>query len=202
MCRRKLLFVTTLAIATTVFVPGMAHAQGNAAGQTAPAGDTAAPVAPAQTNSTTAADSTATTLATTTTTTTATATAKKVWTNEDMGDVHNHTVLPTFSGSVGKSGNGKPAGSAKGDKGAKQYQDQILKLQAKLPPLDQQISELQATLNGNTVNSTRHYGGAKIDDWHEELVHLQKQRDDIATKISALQDEARRNGVPPNQIPE
>ena len=199
MCRRTLLFVTTLGIAAAVFVPGMAHAQGTAAGQTAPAGDAATPVAPAETNSTTAVDSSATT---STTTTTMTATAKKVWTNEDMGDVHNHTVLPTFSGTSSKPGAAKPAGSAKGGKDAKQYQDQILKLQAKLPPLDEQISELQATLNGNTVNSTRHYSGAKIDDWHEELVHLQKQRDDLATKISALQDEARRNGVPPNQIPE
>jgi septal ring factor EnvC (AmiA/AmiB activator) len=125
-----------------------------------------------------------------------------VWTNEDMGDVHNHSVISTFSGTSSKPGGAKPAGSAKGGKDAKQYQDQILKLQAKLPPLDEQISELQATLNGTAVNSTRHYSGTKIDDWHEELVHLQKQRDDIATRISALQDEARRNGVPPNQIPE
>ena len=198
MCRGTLLFVGLLAVTTTILLPGLAHAQGSAAGQTAPAGDAAAPVAPAQTNSKTAADSTATISPTTTTT----ATAKKVWTNEDMGDVHNHTVLPTFSASSSKPGNGKPAGNAKGGKDAKQYQDQILKLQAKLPPLDEQISELQATLNGNTVNSTRHYSGAKIDDWHEELAHLQKQRDDIATRISALQDEARRNGVPPNQIPE
>jgi hypothetical protein len=198
MDRRTQLFVTALAIATAVFVPGMARAQASSAGQTAPVGDAATQATPAQGNSMPATSANATT----STTPTTTATAKKVWTNEDMGDVHNHTVLPTFSASSSKPGNGKPAGNAKGGKDAKQYQDQILKLQAKLPPLDEQISELQATLNGNTVNSTRHYSGAKIDDWHEELVHLQKQRDDIATKISALQDEARRNGVPPNQIPD
>ncbi|HEY4951377.1 MAG TPA: hypothetical protein VIH88_13650 [Candidatus Acidoferrales bacterium] len=200
MYRRTQLIVGVLAVTTSILVPGLARAQGSSEGQTAPEGDAAAPVAPAQTNSTTAADSTATT--STTTTTTTTATAKKVWTNEDMGDVHNHTVLPTFSGNSSKPGNGKPAGSVKGAKDAKQYQDQILKLQSKLPPIDEQISELQEALNGNTVNSTRHYSGAKIDDWHEELAHLQKQRGDIATKISALQDEARRDGVPPNQIPE
>jgi hypothetical protein len=61
---------------------------------------------------------------------------------------------------------------------------------------------LQATLNGTAVNSTRHYSGTKIDDWHEELLQLQKQRDDVSAKIGALQDEARRNGVPANQIPE
>ncbi len=193
---RTSLFVAVVGLATAVFVPGLARAQGSSAGPTAPAGDAAAP---AQANSTAATNSTT---PTTTTTPSATAPAKKVWTNEDMGDVHKNSVISTFSGTNGKPGSAKPAGAAKGNKDAKQYQDQILKLQAKLPPLDEQISELQATLNGATVNSTRHYSGTKIDDWHEELVHLQKQREDIATKISALQDEARRNGVPENQIPE
>jgi hypothetical protein len=194
MNRRMLLFVPALALATTVFVPGLARAQGSSAGQTAPAVD---PAAPAQTNSTTAANAT-----TSATTTTASAPTKKVWTNEDMGSVHKNSAISTFSATNGKPGSAKPAGTAKGNKDAKQYQDQILKLRAKLPPLDEQISEWQATLNGDTVNSTRHYSGTKIDDWHEELVHLQKDRDDITTKISVLQDEARRNGVPPNQIPE
>jgi hypothetical protein len=193
---RTLLFVAALSLATTVLVPGVARAQGSSAGQTAPAGDAAAP---AQTNSTTTVNATTSTTATTPS---AIAPAKKVWTNEDMGDVHKNSVISTFSGTNGRPGGAKPAGTAKGNKDAKQYQDQILKLQAKLPALDAQISELQATLNGDTVNSTRHYSGTKIDDWHEELVHLQKERGDITTKITALQDEARRNGVPPNQIPE
>ncbi len=112
------------------------------------------------------------------------------------------TRFPLFLRHSSKPANGKPAANAKGSKDPKQYQTQITRLQEKLPPLDEQISQLQAALNGNTVNSTRHVGGAKIDDWHDELVRLQKQREDIAAKISALQDEARRNGVPPNQIPE
>jgi hypothetical protein len=187
MNRRTLLFVAALALATTVFAPGVARAQGSSAGQTAPAGTT------------TAANTSATT---STTTTTAPAAAKKVWTNEDMREVHRDNAISTFSATNNKPASGKPAGTVKGNKDAKQYQDQILKLQAKLPPLDEQISELQATLNGDTVNSTRHVGGAKIDDWHDELVRLQQQREDIVAKISALQDEARRNGVPANQIPE
>jgi hypothetical protein len=199
MNRRTLQFVAALALATTVFVPGLARAQGSSAGQTAPAGDAAAPAPATPASTATAANASATT---STTGTTASAPTKKVWTNEDMSEVHRNNAISTFSATNNKPASGKPAGTAKGNKDAKQYQDQILKLQAKLPPLDEQISELQATLNGDTVNSTRHYGGTKIDDWHEELLHLQKEREDIATKISALQDEARRNGVPANQIPE
>jgi hypothetical protein len=196
MNRRTLLFVATLALATTVFAPGPAGAQGSSAGQ---AGDSTAPATPNGTA--TPANSNATT-STTATTPSATASPKKVWTDEDMKDVHKNSVISTFSATNNKPANGKPAGTAKGNKDAKQYQDQILKLREKLPPLDEQIAQLQAALNGDTVNSTRHVGGAKIDDWHDELVRAQKQRDDIVAKISALQDEARRNGVPPNQIPE
>jgi hypothetical protein len=191
MNRRTLLFVAALAVAATVLVPGRTRAQGNSAGQPAPAGDAAAPP---QTNSTTPANAT--------TATATPASTKRVWTNEDMKEVHRDNAISTFSATNNKPANGKPAGTAKGNKDAKQYQDQILKLREKLPPLDEQITQLQAALNGDTVNSTRHVGGAKIDDWHDELVRAQKQRDDIVEKISALQDEARRNGVPPNQIPE
>jgi hypothetical protein len=191
MNRRMLLFV--VALATTIFVPGLERAQETSPGQTTPAG-AAAP--PTQTNSTTSTN------ATTATTPAATAPAKKVWTNEDMRDVHRDNAISNFSAANNEPASGKPAGTPKGSKDAKQYQDQILKLREKLPPLDEQIAQLQAALNGDTVNSTRHVGGAKIDDWHDELVRAQKQRDDIAAKIGALQDEARRNGVPANLIPE
>jgi len=190
MNRRTLLSVAVLALATAALLPGMARAQETSADQTAQAGDAPTP-ATANSNATTSANATAGPAAT-----------KKVWTNEDMRDVHTHDAISTFSAASSKPANGKPAANAKGSKDPKQYQTQITRLQEKLPPLDEQISQLQAALNGNTVNSTRHVGGAKIDDWRDELVRLQKQREDIVTKISALQDEARRNGVPPNQIPE
>jgi hypothetical protein len=196
MNRRTLLSVAAVALATAVSVPPPARAQGSSAGQTTPAGNATAPAAPAQ------ADTASTANANAATATTASAPAKKIWTNEDMREVHRNDAISTFSATNAKPANGKPAGTAKGNKDAKQYQDQILKLREKLPPLDEQIEQLQAALNGDTVNSTRHVGGAKIDDWHDELVRAQKQREDIVAKISALQDEARRNGVPPNLIPE
>jgi uncharacterized protein YukE len=197
MYRRTLLFVPVLALATALLVPGLARAQGGSDGQPAPAGNAATPAAQPQADTTTAANANATT-----STTTTTAPAKKVWTNEDMRDVHSHDTISTFSSKSNKPANNKPAGNAASNKYAKQYQDQITRLQEKLPPLDEQISQLQAALNGDTVNSVRHVGGAKIDDWHDELARLQKQREDIVTKISALQDEARSKGVPANQIPE
>jgi hypothetical protein len=128
---------------------------------------------------------------------------KRVWTNDDMGDLHRNSTISTFAAPAAKPAQSseKPASLAK-NANAKRYQDQIVAQRAKLPPLDDKISQLKAVLSGNTVQETRVYGGGHIDDWHEELLHLQKQRDDIETKISGLQDEARHNGVPENQIPQ
>lgn len=139
----------------------------------------------------------------TTTPVTTTPATKRVWTNDDMGDLHRNSTISTFAEPATKpaKANDKPASPAK-NANAKRYQDQIAAQRAKLPPLDDKIAQLKAVLSGNTVQETRVYGGAHIDDWHEELVHLQKQREDIETKISALQDEARHNGVPENQIPQ
>jgi hypothetical protein len=130
------------------------------------------------------------------------AATKRVWTNDDIGDLHRNSTISTFSETANKpsKANDKPVAAKSAD--AKRYQDQITTLQAKIPPLDDKIAQLQAVLSGNTVKETRTVGGAHIDDWHEELVKLQKQRDDIETRISSLQDEARHKGVPENQIPQ
>ena len=127
--------------------------------------------------------------------------AKRVWTNDDVGDLRRESAIST----VGVA-NAKPQKSAVTNKVAdpettRSYHDRILALQGKLPPIDAQIADLQGVLNGQTVNSTRHTS-AKIDDWHDELTRLQQQKSDIETKISTLQDEARHKGVPENQIPE
>jgi cytoskeletal protein RodZ len=123
--------------------------------------------------------------------------AKKVWTNDDM-----RSAKPTSPDS-----NAKPTGTANKAKpntkakDAGWYRAQISKLQAEIPPLDEKISQLQAALNGQTVNSVRQYGGTKPDDWRDELSRYQKQRDDIDTKISALEDQARHDGVPESELP-
>jgi len=123
--------------------------------------------------------------------------AKKVWTNDDI-----HSGAPSSPDSNVKPAGtlNKPKPNAKG-KDAGWYRTQISKLQAQIPPLDEKISQLQAALNGQTVTSTRQYGGARPDDWRDELLRFQKQRDDIDAKIAALEDQARHDGVPENELP-
>jgi hypothetical protein len=122
-----------------------------------------------------------------------------------MGNLDPHAGVSTVGNMPANSAKPGPKhpGNAK-NRDAKWYRDQIARLQAKLPPLDAQIAELQAAIDGkptgDAVKSTRPRG-VKADSWPNELVALQKKRDDTAAQIAALQDEARHNGVAPNTLP-
>ena len=132
--------------------------------------------------------------------------AKRVWTNEDLGGSHNQPGASASQPARNANANPRqktPAGpKARGD--AQWYHDKIADLQAKLPPLDAQIAQLQAAIDGEPTGdaktSTRpHF--VKSGDWRQQQADLQKQRGDLVAKIEALQDEARHVGIPPNAIP-
>jgi hypothetical protein len=126
---------------------------------------------------------------------------KKVWTNDNLGGPHSQpTDTPGSTQQNSNSGSAAPA-KAKSKKDAKWYHDQIARLQAQIPPLDKTIAELQAALDGKTLNEPLHYGGNRIGDWKEQLQQLQTKRQDTLDRIAALQDEARHNGIEPNALP-
>jgi hypothetical protein len=130
-------------------------------------------------------------------------TAKKVWTNDDVSGLQDTPAISTFTEPNAKAAKTGAKPAPKG-RGAKWYQDQIAKLQAQIPPLDTQIADLQAAIEGkptgDSKESTRPYG-VKADQWPAELDQLQRKRGDIETHISTLEDEARHDGVPPNALP-
>jgi len=129
--------------------------------------------------------------------------ARKIWTDDDVGDLRDRSAISTVGAPNSKSSNltGRPAAPTARTKDARWYQDQISKLRAKIPPLDDKIRHLQDALDGKTVNSVRTYGGVRADDWRDQLSRLRKQRDDISGKIAALEDDARHNGIAPNAVP-
>ncbi len=127
---------------------------------------------------------------------------KKVWTNDDVGDLRGRSAISTVGVAANTKQPKQQSTKVASPATINSYRNQILKLQAQLPDMDSKIADLQGVLSGNTVNSVRHATGAKIDDWHDELAKLQEQRAATVSKISELQDQARHSGVPENQIPE
>lgn len=73
---------------------------------------------------------------------------KKVWTNDNLGGLHSQPDDSSAAAQPGSAVAAKP----RSRKDAKWYHDQIAKLQAQIPPLDKTIAELQAALDGKTLN--------------------------------------------------
>jgi hypothetical protein len=126
---------------------------------------------------------------------------KKVWTNDNLAGSHNQPNDTSVSAQQNSNLSSTGPAKVKSKKDAKWYHDQIAKLQAQIPPLDKTVAELQAALDGKTLNEPLHYGGNRIGDWKEQLQQLQTKRQDTLDKIAALEDEARHNGVPTNEVP-
>lgn len=130
-------------------------------------------------------------------------TEKRVWTNDDVSSLRDAPTISTFTEPNAKAAKTGAKPASKG-RDAKWYQNQIAKLQAQLPPLDTQIAELQSAIEGRPTGdsreSTRPYG-VKADQWPVELDQLQRKRGEIEGHISALEDEARHNGVAANALP-
>jgi hypothetical protein len=127
---------------------------------------------------------------------------KKVWTNDDVGDLRSDSVISTVGSSNPKSSI-KPATASKNND-AKSYQAQIARLEAQIPPLDSQIAELQDAIDGKPTGdakTSQRPRGVKADDWSVEKQDLETKRDGIVEQINALRDQARHRGVPANALP-
>jgi hypothetical protein len=128
--------------------------------------------------------------------------AKKVWTNDDVGDLRANSAISTSSGPNARGF--RANGAAANGRTAKPYRDQIAKLKAKIPPIDAQIAKLQAAIDGVPTGDGRTSSrpmGVKSDDWRLELQDLQRKREDIQDQIATLEDNARHAGVQPNTLP-
>ena len=130
--------------------------------------------------------------------------AKKVWTNEDVGELRDHNEMSTFA--VAKTRPSAPAAKAPANRGrnAKWYHDQIANLQAKVSPIDSQIAALQNALDGRPTGdgkTSARPAGVRADSWALEKADLEKKRQGILDQIDALHDEARHNGIPDGALP-
>ncbi len=129
---------------------------------------------------------------------------KKVWTNDDLEKLHGRPDIGEFEGpKAGKTGKARPspyyynAGAAN----AGLYRQQLETLRAQLASVDNQISQYRDALDGKQV-STATFGKyyMKGTDWDAELKTLEKRRGGIQKRISDLDDQARRNNIPPGDI--
>lgn len=130
--------------------------------------------------------------------------AKKVWTNSDVQDLRTDSPISTIGKPNGAQAAAGNAHATSALRNQKWYADQIIRLQAQLPPIDQKIANLQAGLSGkftgDSQTSTRP-AAAYFGDWRAQLAQLQQHRADIESRIDALRTQARQAGISPNSLP-
>lgn len=151
--------------------------------------------------------------------------SKKVWTNEDMGDVTGtisvvgterpkpaptSSKISSLQPAVPSAGNAKQAAAAakSGDgqvdpQTLAQVKQQVQKLQASIEQLDKQIDQLKGLSRGDSKNT----GGLNADTWSystatipDQLKSLEAKRRELQASLDNLMDVARANGVEPGQL--
>ncbi|HEY2820641.1 MAG TPA: hypothetical protein VGJ06_06325 [Candidatus Acidoferrum sp.] len=149
---------------------------------------------------------------------------KKVWTNEDMGDVkgtisvvgtaqQKPTTAPSRISSmqptVPAAPNSKQGAAAKsGDsevdpKILAQVKQEVQKMQAGIDQLDKQIEQLKGLSRGDSKNT----GGLNADTWSystatipDQIKTQESKRTALQTSLDNLMDAARESGIEPGQL--
>lgn len=138
---------------------------------------------------------------------------KKVWTNEDLGEVGGTiSVVGNPQSSVAnkaaqprqaKSASTKPADGTVDAKTLAAVRQQLQKLQSDLASVDQQLTDLKgfskgdARGTGSLSTNTFQYSTASVED---QLKQLQAKKANCQAAIDNLLDAARASGIEPGQL--
>jgi hypothetical protein len=187
MLRGSVVFITAGIMSLGVCSPlGAQNSAANGQNSVPAASTTAAPVTTDQTAAADKKDSATPSPATK---------PKKVWTNDDMGDLHQNSTVSV----VGKQKKNTqpnyrypPAGQT--EYMVKMYRQQIDQLEAQADGIEKQIANLQDAMNGKTVDSSRKYDpwGGRQGDWSAQIAQLEKSKENIQKQIDSIQEQIKK----------
>jgi uncharacterized protein YukE len=122
---------------------------------------------------------------------------KKVWTNDDMGNLDHHGDVSVVGKRQPPQNNynghySPPPGQS--EMMVKYYRQQIEALEQQRDNIDKQISNLQDAKNGKTVDSSRTYNpwGGVQGDWNAQIAQLEKNKDNIQKQIDSAEEQIRK----------
>jgi len=119
---------------------------------------------------------------------------KKVWTNDDMSDLHANSTVSVVGTRKKNAPTTYYANPGQSEYAVKYYRQQIDQLQAQVDSIDKQIADLHDAINGKTVDSSRKYDpwGGKQGDWNTQIDQLQKNRDNVLQQIDTLESQIKK----------
>ncbi len=132
------------------------------------------------------------------------AATKKVWTNDDLSGLHNQPAISTGVSNSVRAQIGEEVRRTRNE-APRGIGSRLLKLQAKLPPLDEQIAELQAAIDGKPTGdarkSVRPYS-VRLDNWTAELDQLARNAPTSPTKLPSFETKRATTEYPRTRFPE
>jgi hypothetical protein len=126
--------------------------------------------------------------------------AKKVWTNEDLGEPRG-TVSQPAQREISSIKKNSPAKSV--DPYVLSLRQQLHKLEAQLADVNKQITDLDNFSKGNTSGNGalqlhKRYSSEPID---AQILKLQDKKKQLESRQQALLDDARNKGIEARQLP-
>jgi hypothetical protein len=126
---------------------------------------------------------------------------KKVWTNENLGEVGGSAISQ-----VGDAKNSSPANSSAAKSASPQvvaaFRKQLATLQAQLSNLDKQIADLKSFSKGEAsgANGLQMHSRYSTEPVEDQVRKLEEKRKVLAAKMDATFDAARKQGIEPGQL--
>lgn len=126
---------------------------------------------------------------------------KKVWTNDNLGDVSESAISQ-----VGDARNNSPGKNAAATPASSQavaaYRKQLTTLQAQLAGVEKQIADLKSFSKGeapgaNGLQMHKRYTTEPVED---QVRKLEEKRKSLAAQVDAVFDAARKRGIEPGQL--
>ncbi len=126
---------------------------------------------------------------------------KKVWTNDNLGDVSASAISQVGddrNSSPGKNAAAKPASSEV----VAAYRKQLTILQAQLASVEKKIADLKSFSKGeasgaNGLQLHKRYSTEPVED---QVRKLEEKRKSLAAQMDAVFDAARKRGIEPGQL--
>src|SRR4029077_6934202 len=128
---------------------------------------------------------------------------KKVWTNDNMGDVNASAI--SLVGDAKKSSPGKstaPTPTPASPHVVAAFRKQFTALQAKTTAIETHIAELKSFSKGETpgANGMQLHKGYSTESVDDQVRKLEEKKKSLAAQMDAVYDAARKRGVEPGQL--
>jgi uncharacterized protein YukE len=120
---------------------------------------------------------------------------KKVWTNDDMAELHANSTVSVVGPQPRKTPQRRyDPNATQTESAVKMYRQQIDRLQTQVDSIDKQTANLRDAIAGKTVDSSRTYDpwGGRQGDWSSQIDQLQKTREGVLKQIDSVEEQIRK----------